>query len=206
MRAIWVNRGAEIGDFDRLRRYGITHIYLDAAATDRAHVDQVRREGFKVGIYANPQWGDAGGFSDAKAHRLWLSRRVTALDGDEKQMDVQLNLEKLAALAAGVNPNTYTIDWFYWWRRIRPNRWTSWTMEGFQGGSLYPAMRDPALVGTILTPQAYDDKMNEWDSWGTVKDLVDWGVDPKRIVPFYSAPDVMRRGADGFFYMEHLLP
>jgi hypothetical protein len=203
---LWVNEGAEIGDFNRLRSYGITHLYYSARSHTKAHIDQARREHFQVGVYANPQWGDAGGFADAKAHRLWLSRRVTALDGDGKQMEVQLNLEKLAALQAGVDPNQYTIDWFYWWRRVRPDRWTSWTMEGFQGGALYPAMRHGSLAGTFLSPQAYDESMRQWDSHGVVKDLVSWGVDFARILPFYAAPEVMRRGATGFFYMEHLLP
>jgi len=79
-------------------------------------------------------------------------------------------------------------------------------MEGFQGGALFPAMRHAALNGTTFVPQAYDGTMNVWDSYGVVKDLVDWGVDVKRVRPFYAAPECLRRGADGFFYMEHLLP
>jgi hypothetical protein len=203
-RRLWVNEGAEIGDFNRLRGYGITHLFYSARTHTKAHITQARAQGFQVGIYANPQWD--GGFADAKAHRLWLSRKVTELGGDNAQMDVQLNLEKLAAIEAGVDPNGYTIDWFYWWRRIRPSRWTSWTMEGFQGGALYPAMRASALTGTFLSPQAYDGAMNEWDSYGVTKDLVDWGVAFPAILPFYAAPEVLRRGASGFFYMEHLLP
>jgi hypothetical protein len=205
---LWVNEGAEIGDFDRLRSFGITHLFLSARTTDRDHVAQARREIGGVGLYANPQWGDAGGFADAKAHRMWLSRKVTELGGDNAQMDVQLNLEKLAAIQAGVDPNAYTIEWFTWWRKIRPARWTSWTMEGFQGGALFPAMRHPALAGTILSPQAYgvNPRTDVWDSHGVVKDLVDWGVEFKRVEPFNVAPAVMLRGATGFFYMEHLLP
>jgi hypothetical protein len=205
MRALWVNEGAEVGDFDRLRRYGITHLYLSERTTTVAHVQQARREVGGVGLYTNPQWY---GFETAKDNRLRVSRRVTALGGDNTQMDVQINLEKGAALEAGLvdGGNQYTMDWFYWWRRVRPLRATSWTMEGFQGGALYPAMRSPELNGTTFVPQAYDGAMNEWDSYGVVKDLVDWGVDFRRVVPFYAAGEVMRRGAHGFFYMEHLLP
>jgi hypothetical protein len=203
-RRLWVNEGAEIGDFNRLRSFGITHLFYSARTHTKAHITQARAQGFQVGIYANPQWDN--GFADAKAHRLWLSRKVTELGGDNAQMDVQLNLEKLAAIEAGVDPNAYTIEWFQWWRKIRANRWTSWTMEGFQGGALYPAMRHGALAGTFLSPQAYDGAMNVWDSYGVVKDLVDWGVAFPAILPFYAAPEVLRRGASGFFYLEHLLP
>jgi hypothetical protein len=204
-RALWVNEGAEIGDFNRLRSYGITHLYYSERTHTKAHINQARSQGFLVGVYTNPQWY---GYEPAKDNRLRVSRRVTALDGDNKQMDVQLNHEKGAALKAGLvdGGNQYAIDWFYWWRRVRPQRATSWTMEGFQGGWFYPAMRATALTGTLFVPQAYDGAMNAWDSYGVVKDLVDWGVDFKRIVPFYDAPEVMRRGASGFFYMEHRLP
>jgi len=41
-----------------------------------------------------------------------VSRRVTALGGDNAQMDVQINLERGAALQAGLvdGGNQYTID------------------------------------------------------------------------------------------------
>jgi hypothetical protein len=205
MKAIWVNEGAEVSSYDRLRQYGFTHVYWSERAHTKAHITQARGQNFQVGVYTNPQWY---GYEPAKDNRLRVSRRVTALGGDDAQMDVQINHEKGAALAAGQpdGGNQYIIDWFTWWRKVRPQRETSWTMEGFQGGWFPQAFRSPALTGVTLVPQCYDGNMVPFDSFGVAKDLVDWGVDFKRILPIYDAPEVFRRGSTGFFYMEHRLP
>ena len=147
----------------------------------------------------------------AKAMRDITSKRLTALGVDDEQCDVCFNIEKAALSQAGFstqeNHNKYVIDLFYWWRRSRAQRVTTWTMEGHQGGWFYPAFRAPELVNTKLVPQAYDEAMRRWDSHGIVKDLVDWGADYRRVQPFYDAPELRTPyvSDDAFFYFEHRL-
>lgn len=212
MRAFWINTGAEVQSYPGLRQLGITHIFWDAHRHTRAHLEQARREGFKVGVYTNPQWF---GFESAalsvseraKAYRTRVSQRLNQLGVNEEQCDVQFNIEKLAALEAGLadGGNQFVIDLFYWWRRSRADRKTSWTMEGHQGGHFWPALRHPNLAGTDFVPQAYDGNMRRWDTYGVVKDLVDWGVPFKRILPFTDAPEARIPYSEGFFYLEHRL-
>lgn len=218
MRAVWVNEGTYVQSFDRLRQLGVTHIFLSARSHTRAEVDKVYAEGFVCGLYTNPQWygfdlnvpqepGLTKVQSAAKANRIRLSRRVTEMGGDARDMPCQINMEKLAAISEGLHDGgaEYIKQWFYWWRRVRQNRWTSWTMEGFQGGWYTTTLTSDYIRGAVLTPQAYDGNMVRWDSFGVTKDLTDWGVHPSKILPFYPVKELYTRGAEGFFYQEHNL-
>lgn len=214
-RAIWVNEGTFVQSFDRLRQLQVDAIFLSARGHSRAEVDKVYSEGFTCGLYSNPQWYgfDLDGRTvdeAAKENRIRFSRQITAMGGDNRDMPVQLNMEKGAALSAGLpdGGKDYIRRWFYWWRKVRPNRWTSWTMEGFQGGwYTTTTFNAPELAGAYLSPQAYgsDPRTDRWDSWGTAKDLIDWGVVPRRLVPFNEVNQLKIRGATGFFYMDHLI-
>lgn len=203
MRAIWINEGAEVNSYDRLRNLGFNQVFWSERNHTRAHLEQARREGFEVGVYSNPQWY---GHPDPKTYRTVVNQRLTALGVNDEQCDFQINYE--------VHNPAWITEFFYWWRRVRQTRPTSWTMEGFQGGWAWRAMNHPNLLGnpddprTVVTlvPQAYDGNMNAYDTAGTIKDLVDHGVDYRRIVPFVDAPEATKRGFYGFAYMEHRLP
>lgn len=196
MRAIWINEGDEL-DAPRCRAFGITRVYFSERAHSSTHIAQGRREGFEVGIYSNPQWY---GFPDPKPMRDLLSRAVTRMDGDNKQLSVQLNYEPHNA--------AWAIEFFYWWRRARAARDTSWTMEGFQGGWCAEALLHPNLENTIAVPQCYSGSMQPWLTAAVVRDLVDWGVPLARIHPFVDAQfaDWRASNVDVFYYMQHRLP
>lgn len=178
-------------------------VFFSERTHSRAHLVYARQNGFRVGVYSNPQWY---GFPAPRAYRDVVSRRLTALGVNREQCDVQFNIEKLAAQQAGRDPNGYVVELFGWWRRSNAARATSWTFEGFQGGALYTAFRHPNLTGTVLVPQAYDDRMGRFDSFGVVRDLVDWGAPFTRVLPFYDAAEAGVRGASGFFYLQNRLP
>lgn len=205
MRAMWINTGAEVGSYPGLRQLGISHVFFDAHKHTRAHLQQARANGFLVGVYTNPQW-----FTDGwvpKAYRDRVNRRLTELGVDDEQCDVMFNIEKGAAIEGGLPDGgvQYVIDLFFWWRRVRGKRITQWTMEGHQGGHFQRAMLHENLTNTTFVPQAYDGSMNRWDSYGVVKDLVNWGVEYGRVAPFLDAPEARVPYSEGFFYLENRL-
>jgi hypothetical protein len=218
VRSIWVNIGTDVVSYEGLRQLGVGKVFFDAHGHGRAQLVRARDEGFQVGVYDNPQWW---GFPDkvadpttgrmAKRMRDITSQRLTALGVDEEQCDVCFNIEKSAMEQAGLvsqqSQNKYVKDLFYWWRRSRRNRATSWTMEGHQGGWFPEAMRSAELAATLFVPQGYDEAMRRWDSYGIVQDLIDWGVPGNRIEPFYDAPELRTPYVSdrAFFYFENRL-
>lgn len=207
MRAFWINKGAEVQSYPGLRQLGVDKVFFDLHTHSRAHFDQARREGFEVGGYTNPQWFPDG--KDPKAYRSRVSQRLAALSLHDEQCDVQFNVEKLYLSDIGLDTpdeaSKYILDLMYWWRRSNPNRVTSWTMEGHQGGWFYPILKNSLLSNVLLVPQAYDGDMRRWDSHGVVMDLVRHGAALERVTPFLDAPEARIPYSEGFFYMEHRL-
>jgi len=205
MRAMWIDEPSEVISYPGLQGLGITHVFFSERSHSWQHLQQARGNGFQVGIYTNPQWY---GYSDpiqlAKNLSATLTNKFQAGSAGT-QCDVQINYERHDA--------DYIIKFFTQWRKQRATRETSWTMEGHQAGWAWPAMNHPVLLGnsadqrtvTKLVPQAYDGSMNEWDTWGVVKDLVDYGVNVSRVMPFQDAPRARIPYTDGFFYLEHRL-
>lgn len=205
MKAIWVNTGAEVSSYPTLHQLEFTHVFFDLHRHTKAHLTQARNQGFKVGGYTNPQWF---GVPAAKDYRDMVNRRLSELVGKDEQCDVQFNIEKATlsqTIATQAAQNKWVDDLFYWWRRVRATRETSWTMEGHQGGWFTPTFVSPNLKDTTFVPQAYDGNMNRWDSYGVVKDLVDYGVPFSRIMPFYDTPEARIPYSEGFFYLENRL-
>lgn len=194
MRSIWINEGDEL-NVDRVRAFGIERVFWSERSHTPDHIRYARSQGFSVGIYSDPIWY---GYPPPQTYRDDLNHAVTRMLGDNAQLAVMVDYERHDA--------AWIIDFFYWWRRVRPARETYWTLEGFQGGWAYRAMRSAQLSYTNFVPQCYDDKMRPYDSAGVVKDLVDWGVDTDRVLPFIDAVEADRRGWYGFAYMQHRLP
>jgi hypothetical protein len=214
-RSIWVNRGTDVQSWDGLKQLGVTHVYYDLHQHSRREFDNARSKGFAVGGYTNPEWFGFGTGATmderAKAYRTIVSQRLAALSLHDEQCDVQFNIEKGALTNAGIlsmaEQNLYVRRLLYWWRRSNAQRITSWTMEGGQGGWFYGAMRSGELANVTFGPQCYDGNMTRWDSYGIVTDLVNWGVEPARILPFYDSVELRTPyvGWRGFFYFENRL-
>jgi hypothetical protein len=113
---------------------------------------------------------------------------------------------QLGAARTMADQNLYMRRLMYWWRRSNAQRATSWTMEGGQGGWFFEAMRSPELANVIFAPQSYHGNMTRWDSYGCVRDLVDWGVPYERVRPFYDAVELRTAyNGPGYYYFEHRL-
>jgi hypothetical protein len=213
-RSVWVNRGTDVQSWEGLKQLGVTHVYYDLHQHSRGEFDNARSKGFAVGGYTNPEWfgfGTGATLDDrAKAYRTIVSQRLAALSLHDEQCDVQFNIEKGALSNAGyrtmAEQNLYVRRLMYWWRRSNAQRVTSWTMEGGQGGWFFEAMRSPELASVMFGPQAYDGAMSRWDSYGMVRDLIEWGVPYGRVLPFYDTPELRTAyNGPGFYYFEHRL-
>jgi hypothetical protein len=214
-RSVWVNKGTDVQSWDGLKQLGVTHVYYDLHEHSRREFDNARSKGFAVGGYTNPQWfgyePDKSTVDEkAKAYRSRVSQRLAALSLHDEQCDVQFNIEKGQLIEGGLGSmadhNLYVRRLFYWWRRSNAQRITSWTMEGGQGGWFYGAMRSGELASVTFAPQAYDGAMSRWDSYGMVRDLIEWGVPYGQVLPFYDTPELRTAyNGPGYYYFEHRL-
>jgi hypothetical protein len=213
-RSVWVNKGTDVQSWEGLKQLGVTHVYYDLHQHSRREFDNARSKGFAVGGYTNPEWFGFGTGATlderAKSYRTVVSQRLATLSLHDEQCDVQFNIEKGALTNAGITSmaeqNLWVRRLLYWWRRSNAQRITSWTMEGGQGGWFFEAMRSPELASVTFAPQAYDGAMTRWDSYGMVRDLIEWGVPYERILPFYDSPELRTAySGPGFFYFENRL-
>ena len=199
-----MNRGTDVLDWNRLKQLSVDTVFYDLHQHGRAEIVNARSKGFRVGGYTNPEWF---GVVHPKDYRTIVSKRLTQLGVDDEQFDVQFNIEKgIFQGRSQDEQNQYVLDLFYWWRRSRAQRTTSWTMEGHQGGWFNKCWADQRLAGTLFVPQAYDGSMNRWDSYGVAMDLVDWGAPLHQVLPFNKADEIRTPYSEGFFYMDHLIP
>jgi hypothetical protein len=220
MRGIWVNRQTDVQSWQGLKDLQVTHVFYDLHQHTRREFDNARAQGFAVGAYTNPEWfptaAAAATIDDrAKAYRTIVSQRLTALSLHDEQCEVQFNIEKGGLAKVGIAAdmaaqNLYVRRLLFWWRRSNAQRATSWTMEGGQGGHFFEAMRSPELANVTLAPQAYHGDMSRpdyrWDTYGIVRDLVDWGVPYERVLPFYDSPELRTAyNGPGYYYFEHRL-
>jgi len=205
MRAVWIDEPTEVQNYPALRGLEVTQIFFSERRHTLAHLQQARGQGFQVGLYTNPQWYN---FADPvqlakNLNKVLIDRFQVTTAG--VQCDVQINYE--------THDPDYIVNYFTQWRKQRPTRETSWTMEGHQAGWAWPAMNHPVLLGnsadsrtvTKLVPQAYDGSMNRWDSAGVVNDLTLHGIRSDRIMPFNEVHELRTPYSYGFFYLEHLL-
>jgi hypothetical protein len=213
-RSVWVNKGTDVQSWEGLKQLGVTHVYYDLHQHSRREFDNARSKGFAVGGYTNPEWFGFGTGATlderAKAYRTVVSQRLAALSLHDEQCDVQFNIEKGQLTEGGVTSmaeqNLWVRRLLYWWRRSNAQRVTSWTMEGGQGGWFFEAMRSPELASVTFAPQAYDGAMSRWDSYGMVRDLIDWGVPYGQVLPFYDTPELRTAyNGPGYYYFEHRL-
>jgi hypothetical protein len=220
MRGIWVNRQTDVQSWQGLKDLQVTHVFYDLHQHTRREFDNARAQGFAVGAYTNPEWfptaAAAATIDDrAKAYRTIVSQRLAALSLHDEQCDVQFNIEKGGLAKVGIaadmpSQNLYVRRLLYWWRRSNAQRATSWTMEGGQGGWFFEAMRSAELANVTLAPQCYHGDMSRpdyrWDTYGIVRDLVDWGVPYGRVLPFYDSPELRTAyNGPGYYYFEHRL-
>jgi hypothetical protein len=220
MRGVWVNRQTDVQSWQGLKDLQVTHVFYDLHQHTRREFDNARAQGFAVGAYTNPEWfptaAAAASIDErAKAYRTIVSQRLTALSLHDEQCEVQFNIEKGGLASVGIAAdmpaqNLYVRRLMFWWRRSNAQRQTSWTMEGGQGGWFFEAMRSAELANVTLAPQAYHGDMSRpdyrWDTYGIVRDLVDWGVPYERVLPFYDSPELRTAyNGPGYYYFEHRL-
>jgi len=223
VKAIWVEETDE-PDFGKYRTLGIDRIYVDIREQMNPveRVSKIRRQGFTAGVY----WGQAWGESAYKGadFAAYISTLIGAMEAkwranhDSVQCEFQLDLETVNG-RDHTEDNQWMIDFLREWRRRRPSKVTSWTLEVFQGGQWTWMTR--ALVNIINTdvnllvvPQLYQGALeNTVDSAAASKDLRFMrlpdgslgGIREDRIKFFYNAADYPRVAWDGYLFTNRKL-
>lgn len=190
-----------------LRANGINTVSM-SARSDREGItaktfDEIRAQGFDACIHVGHSWDEADGLTpEQSAERMnqqWLK-----FEGNKKRLLVMFNDE-----GKDIDHIRRKIGR---WRELRPGARTFLSPEGFQGGILWQ-IRDFLIARRIvLVPQTYggnmDNPAEEWDSRGTVMDLVLHGFPPELVIPFYDGRD-LRRGwnlGGAFVFTQQRLP
>jgi len=191
VKGIWVDEG-DRPDYALLRRYGLDTVFM-SARSDREGVtretfDEIRVQGFHAGIYVGHGWDEADGLTpEQSAERMndqWLK-----FGGAQKRLSVMFNDETkdLGAISRKLSR----------WRHLRPFVPTTYSPEGFQGGILRQIAQNLTWWRIVTVPQNYGGDMDtqQWDTRGTINDLVLNGFTPDLVAPFLDAR-YLRRGWD----------
>lgn len=202
MRAIWIDEG-KTPDWPKLEREQITDLYFSARYGTKAEVDDARARGYRVGIYRARSWDE--GLAGKEWAKLLSDDVARFVGGDGRgigvQLGVQMNIEH--------KDEAWIKSCLLWWRLYRPLRETSWACEGFQGGWMTNIRTAFTVARVLLVPENYGGDMDkpteQWDSDGTVQDLIDYGFPAKNVVPFHDAK-YLRRGWRGFAFTQQRLP
>jgi hypothetical protein len=217
MRAVWIDAGSDPRT-DLGLRFGIHRAYFPS------HVEQGgrwivnpkltadylygplpdRRGGWRaavggVGIYFGSSWPI---FLTPDGLAQELSRVLTLIGADSRQCAVDVNREQ---------HDFDLVSFLRAWRAVRPNRETSWLIEGMQGGRL--AARQIAAVNTdpnltVLAEAFFDEpghSMQPFDPDRVRCDLIDYGIQRARAQVCYDAAHLLDRW-DGRAFTQGRLP
>lgn len=181
VKGIWIDEG-DRPDYALLRRYGLDTVMM-SARSDREGVtaatfDEIRRQGFAAGIYVGHGWDEADGLQpEQSAERMnaqWLK-----FGGLKKRLSVMFNDE-------GKNVDA-VLRKITRWRQLREFAPTLYSPEGFQGGILRQIASHLTSYRVMTVPQNYGGGMTaaeQWDSRGTVYDLLLNGFASDLVIPF----------------------
>jgi hypothetical protein len=217
VRAVWLDAGSD-PNTTRLHAHGITraywpsHVLVNGAwvRNSRLNADYLygpapeRTAGWNaavggVGIYFGSSW-------PIFTSPLDLARELDALlvqiGADARRCAVHINREQ---------HDFDFVGFLHEWRALRPNRETSWVIEGMQGGRLTREQTnainsDPNL--TVLAEAFYDaegQSMLPFDRDRVRCDLIDYGIQRQRAAVMYDAARLNDRW-DGCAFTQGRLP
>lgn len=182
-RAIWIDEGND-ADYERLRRHGIfspCYSIRDPRVT-KPYLIEVRERGFSPGIYAAWNWfPELSGKGFARALSDALGRIAPNSAPGFPFVCADIETHSVA----------YLRDFLAEWRRLRRDRETDWTLEGYQGGLYSP--EDVAAIEAAdvrVCPQTYTGSMQPFDAVEVALDLTQgaWRDFPReRIRLMYDA-------------------
>lgn len=209
MRICWLNLG-EAPDYAKMKRYGVEAPCFDirdpvlrTQVGGRHYLDVVDEQvSGKPRVHVVQSWyPDLGPEAFARVADELL--RQVGWFGNPA---VELDIEKGAPLT----DSTY-VDFvrraLREWRRLRPTRETSYTLEGFQGGLFngrYDAVVEIAGKTNHIVPQSYHGDMTPHQA-GLVQNLVDYGFPREKVRVFYDAA-ITQEPWDGWLFNQSRLP
>jgi len=200
MRALWIDEGNN-PDWDKIKANQMTALFFhmfDPRVT-QTYLMNVRLRGYTPGVYVAWNWpqvsGGADEFVEKVSDRLDEIVPITSAQNFPK---VQLNVE--------LHDPLWIQNMVVGWRKLRPYRDTSWTMEPMQGGWMSPNMVQAVISRRVrVSPQIYYGDMTPADEQTVIQDLVIRGFPRALISPSYDAA-LITPSQDGFFFTQGRLP
>lgn len=208
MRVCWLNLG-EAPDYPKLFRYEVEILSFDirdpilGAIDGRHYLDTVtERMTTKPRLYIVQSWFPELG-PEAFARKADQLLKQVAWKGNPA---LEFDIEKGAPLTDSTYVD-FVVRALQEWRRIRPTRETSYTLEGFQGGLFngrYGSVLEIASKVSHIVPQCYQGDMTPHEA-GVVQNLVDYGFPAQKVLPFLDAR-ITQSPWEGWLFNQSRLP
>jgi hypothetical protein len=201
MKYLWVDSGND-ADLTKGDQHDIDGYYFDLfdPRVTEASIGAVASKGHSVGVYMAWNWPQFSGKAPATVAKI-VSDKVRMIVGPNTSPNfprVQFDLEQH-------NPE-FIAQTLEAWRKLQPTRATSWTMESFQGGWMYPAFVQRILACRVrVVPQYYKGDMSPVAEDVGLKDMLVAGFPFTSVTGFYDAA-ALPANWSGFAFTQGRLP
>lgn len=175
-------------DYAKAERLRLRRIYLDIQKTTKERLQEVHMHGLEGAVYWGAFWGELEMGPDR--HAKHISDLIAQKFGNKLQCSFQIDFEAHEPHIPNAEAAAWMVAWLKEWRKHRPLKWTSWTLESFQGGWFTPELVDVINrdINLVVVPQFYGGNSGEilMDAHAATLDLAAVGVDLWRIQGFYQ--------------------
>ena len=199
-RAVWVDTGND-PDWDKVAKYEMTHLFFDLfdPRLTPTYLRSVETRGYGTGLYVAANWPQVSGTGIEFAEKVHKRLEVVDPGLDRAQPKVQLDIEQ--------HDPAYILNALERWRRLRPKRDTSWTMESLQGGWMSPEFVAGVLACRVrIVPQYYKGDMGPMAMDVGLKEMLKAGFPAHLVTGFYDAAVMPLPGWTGWAFSMGRLP
>lgn len=200
----------------KLAKQGVDTVHKPCAEPGQpkmtqAGMDELRKY-FKVGSMRDPSWTvSADTFYSYKPGQVidWAKRFAGMFSQDftdHSSPSFGANpAQCYGLLDVEYHSNLFMVEFFKAFRALRNKRIVIWCPESMQGGWMEPDLvalinADPNI---LVAKQNYTGAMKKFDGSVTTKNLLDVGIDYRKVTSMHSCREPIEQEWDGILYLEN---